>query len=317
MKYDVGDRQYEIVDNWGELPEGWSWGEVGGVAVDSEDNVHVFTRTDHPYMVFDKSGKLVDHWGEGLLPAAHGICVSLDDSIYFISHFSSVIFKFDKTGRHRFTLGRRDEPSDTGYEEQPWESIPQSPEQRVNGVNHSGPPFNWPTDLAVAEDGSLFVTDGYRNARVHKFTSDGELLSSWGEPGDSGKLKGTKDEPNHFHIPHGIWAYGGKVYAADRQNNRIQIFDLDGNYMEMWLGFTLPSKVYIDPAEEVVYVSELAARCTLADLNGNILGHLGAERSQEAGKFLAPHGIWKDSEQSLYVGEVMDGARLQKFVRTR
>jgi streptogramin lyase len=304
MKWDAGDRQYELVEGWGELPDGWVWGQVAGVAVDSQDNVHVFTRTEHPYMIFDKSGKLIDHWGEGIFGEAHGVCITPDDSIYFVEHTSSVVLKFDKNGRHRLTLGARNQPSDTGF----------TPE---TGVAHSGSPFNQPTDLSVAPDGSIFITDGYRNARVHKFSPDGTVVASWGEPGRSEELRDTKDKPNHFHIPHGIWTHGDKVYASDRQNNRIQIFTLDGEFVDIWLGFSLPTKIYVDPVEEIMYVSELDNRVSIVDLEGNVLGRFGAERSNEPGKFWGPHSIWKDSEQAVYVGEVLWGARLQKFARVR
>src|SRR3954471_22418625 len=77
---EAGDRTYELVEGWGDLPSGWQWGQVGGVAVDSNDNVHVFTRMEHPYMVFDKNGKMVDRWGDGIFEDAHGICITPDDT---------------------------------------------------------------------------------------------------------------------------------------------------------------------------------------------------------------------------------------------
>ena len=85
---EAGDRQYELVEGWGQLPSGWQWGQVGGVAVDSGDNVHVFTRMEHPYLVFDKGGKMVDRWGEGIFEDAHGICITPDDTAYFVDRFS-------------------------------------------------------------------------------------------------------------------------------------------------------------------------------------------------------------------------------------
>src|SRR3974390_1884894 len=202
----AGSREYELVEGWGHLPEGWVWGQVAAVAVDSEDNVHVFTRTEHPYMIFDGSGRLLDHWGEGIFREAHGVCVTPDDSIFFVEHSSHVIMLFNKSGRHRITLGTRDMPSDTGYTREirdPEEYDPSIPPgqpgslnetvAQINGVGYPGGPFNQPTDIAVAPDGNIFVSDGYRNCRVHKFAPDGNLVMSWGEPGNAKDLRDTKD----------------------------------------------------------------------------------------------------------------------------
>lgn len=336
--WEAGDRRYEVVEGWGELPDGWRWGQVAGVAVDSEDNVHVFTRTEHPYMVFDKSGKLVDHWGEGIFGVAHGVCITADDAVFFIEHAGHVILKFDKHGRHQFTLGRRGVPADTGYTEEIREPNVQSsipggePGSRteavamINGVGHAGGPFNQPTDLAVADDGTIFISDGYRNCRVHHFSADGELLHSWGEPGNARDLRNTTDAPGHFHTPHGIWVVGDRVYVSDRENNRIQVFNLEGEFIEIWTGFLRPTKLYVDPGEQLMYVSELDDRVSIIDLSGNVVGRFGDGhvigavdngRSHEPGRFYGPHSIWTDSEGSIFVGEVLEGQRLQKFARSK
>lgn len=336
--WEAGDRRYELVADWGELPSGWRWGQVAGVAVDSEDNVHVFTRTEHPYMVFDKSGKLIDHWGEGIFGVAHGVCITADDSVFFIEHQGHVILKFDKKGRHQFTLGRRGVPSDTGYTEEIREpdvhnSIPGGePGSRteavsmVNGVAHGGGPFNQPTDLAVAGDGTIFISDGYRNCQVHHFSADGQLIKSWGEPGNARDLRDTTDSPGHFHTPHGIWVHNDLVYVSDRENNRIQIFTMDGDIVEIWPGFLRPTKLYVEPTEQLMYVSELDDRVSIVDLSGQVVGTLGdghvigasdGGRSHEPGRFYGPHSIWVDSEGSILVGEVLEGQRLQKFARTK
>ena len=335
--WDAGDRQYELVEGWGQLPEGWVWGQVGAVAVDSDDNVHVYTRTDHPYMIFDKSGKLVDHWGEGLFQDAHGICITPDDSVYLVERDAQVILKFDKNGRHRLSLGNRNVASDTGYTKEvrivnplaataPGVTSNTELLATINGVGHSGPPFHHPTDIGVAANGDIYVSDGYRNARVHRFSSDGTLITSWGEPGNAGELRNTKDGPGVFHTVHGIWPHKDRVYVSDRENNRIQIFTLDGDYIDTWTGYLRPTKIYVDRQEEVMYVSELDDRVSIVDLEGNVIGRFGPGhvigqadegRSHEPGMFWGPHGIWNDSEGSIYVGEVLEGQRLQKFARRK
>src|SRR6516162_11493009 len=109
------------------------------------------------------------------------------------------------------------------------------------GWLHGGPPFNQPTDVAVAPTGDIFVSDGYRNSRFHKFAPDGRLLASWGEPGNAKDLRNTTDSPGLFHTPHGIWVEGERVYVLDRENNRIQIFTTDGEFISMWTNLERPT----------------------------------------------------------------------------
>jgi len=295
MIIDAGERQYELVEGWGNLPAGWVWGQVGAVGVDSKDQVHVFTRTEHPYMIFDRAGKLVDHWGEQIFEDAHGICIAPNDDVFLVDRNPQIVLKFNSAGRHLLSLGKRHQPSDTGYTD----------ENRK--VLYAGPPFHHPTDVSLSPDGNFYVSDGYRNTRVHKYAQDGTLLFSWGEPGTG---------PGQFNLVHSVWEHKGKVYVADRQNNRIQIFTPQGEYLDVWPGFDQPCKIYVDK-DEVMYVAELGARVSIVDLQGNILGRWGGERSHEPGQFFGPHGIWTDSEGSIYVAEVLQGARLQKFARRK
>src|SRR5947207_14618614 len=103
IRIEAGERQYELVQDWGTLPEGWTWGQVAGVACDSEDRVHIYTRTEHPYMIFDRSGRMVDHWGEEILDQAHSVYIDPDDSVFLLSHRGHFILKFDKDGKHQLT----------------------------------------------------------------------------------------------------------------------------------------------------------------------------------------------------------------------
>ena len=317
---DAGERQYELVRGWGQLPSGWLWGQVGAVAVDSRDNVHAFTRAEHPYIVFDKTGKLLDSWGEGIFEDAHGLCITPDDTLYFVDRDPQVVLKFDKTGRHRLTLGKRHQPSDTGYVRETRE--PAGPLASggglpvLNGVQHAAGPFHHPTDVSVTPTGDVYVSDGSRNSRVHKYAPDGTLIKSWGEPGNARDLRNTRDKPGFFHTVHSVWEHDGKVYVADRENNRIQIFNLNGDYLDMWTGFERPTKLYVG-ADGVMYVAELEDRVSIIDLQGNVIGRFGSERSHDPGKFWGPHGIWTDSVGDLYVAEVLEGARLQKFARIK
>jgi DNA-binding beta-propeller fold protein YncE len=231
-----------------------------------------------------------------------------------------IVLKFNKQGRHRLTLGKRGQPSDTGYTRE--ERVPAGPlasgggMPMTNGVGYAGPPFHHPTDVSVSATGEIYVSDGYRNTRVHKYAPDGTLLTSWGQPGHARDLRDTKNGPGLFHTVHSVWEHKGRVYVADRENNRIQIFTPEGEFLEMWTGFLRPTKLYVDK-DDVMYVSELEDRVSIVDLAGNVIGRFGSERSHDPGKFWGPHGIWTDSAGDLYVAEVLEGARLQKFARRK
>jgi DNA-binding beta-propeller fold protein YncE len=186
----------------------------------------------------------------------------------------------------------------------------------TNGVAHPGPPFHHPTDVSIGPNGEIYVSDGYRNCRVHKFAPDGKLITSWGEVGHARDLKNTKDGPNQFHTVHGIWEHKGKVYVSDRENYRIQVFTPEGKHRDTWPGFERPTKIYVDN-NDTMYISELEDRVSICDLDGNVIGRFGSERTHDPGGFWGPHGIWTDSEDSIYVGEVLEGARLQKFARKK
>ena len=127
---------------------------------------------------------MIDSWGEGIFEDAHGMCITPDDTLYFVDREPQIVLKFDKEGKHRLTLGKRGVHSDTGYTR----DVRQAGDPNLsgggmpmrNGVGHAGPPFHHPTDVSVAADGEIYVSDGYRNSRVHKYSPDGTLLTVLG-----------------------------------------------------------------------------------------------------------------------------------------
>ncbi|MBX9624337.1 MAG: zinc-binding dehydrogenase [Gemmataceae bacterium] len=210
------------------------------MAVDSRDRVFVFNRGDHPLMVFDRGGTFLASWGAELFRRPHGLTIGPDDAVYCTDDFDHTVRKFAPDGRLLLTLGTSGEPSHTGATGVDYRTI-----------RRAGPPIHYPTNVALAADGSLYVTDGYGNARVHKFAADGRLLFSWGEPGDG---------PGQFRVPHGIAVdRHGTVCVADRENSRLQFFDPDGRYVTEWTGVARPSQVFIDRDGDF-YVAELGYR---------------------------------------------------------
>ncbi len=329
----VGDGpfRYEAISPWAQLPPGWSFGEVVGVATDSRDRVFVYSRSEHPLTVFGRDGKFLTSWGEGQMVRPHGIHIGPDDAVYVTDDRDHSIRKFTSDGKLLLTLGTRGVASDTGCEGSDYRTI-----KRGAG------PFNQPTNLALAPDGTMFTTDGYGNARVHKFSPEGRLLLSWGEPGDG---------PGQFHLPHGIAVdRDSRVYVADRENSRVQIFDGNGKFLTEWRAVARPTEVFIDKqadGKDLVFISEIGFRCGLfpgmsAPANaagssvsiwtrdGELLCRWGGGPDPCAtGDFFAAHDIWVDSRGDIYVSEVTLSAggnrglvsptchTLQKFVRIR
>jgi DNA-binding beta-propeller fold protein YncE len=320
-----GKYRYQAAEKWEKLPFGWGFGEVAGAATDSRDRVYVFARSEHPVMIFDRDGNFQSSWGEGIFARPHGIFIGPDDAVYCTDDLDHTVRKFTTDGKLLMTLGTRGKPSDTGIDGIDYRTI-----KRV------GPPFNRPTNLALSKNGDMYVTDGYGNARVHKFSADGRLLFSWGEPGIG---------PGQFNLPHGVAVdREERVYVADRENSRVQIFDAGGKFLAEWTDVVRPMQVFVDRDNNVLVAevgfraglfpwctapaNAIGARVSVFTPDGKLLSRWGGGPDPCAvGDFFAPHDIWADSRGDIYVGEVTLSAGgnkglvpkdchcLQKFVR--
>ena len=284
-----GSLRYEVSgEDWGNLPEGWTYKEATAVAVDSKDNVYVFNRGTQPMVVFDRDGNFLRAWGGDIFTLAHGVSVGPDDSIYCTDSGDHTVRKMSPEGEVLLTLGTKGQPAPP----------------------MSGRPLCRPTHLAVdRRNGDLFVSDGYSNARVHHYTPDGELVGSWGESGTG---------PGQMNIVHNIAIDDdGWIYVADRENRRIQVFDTEGNLEAQWANLSRAATVCVDH-QGLVYVGEyyagigsnvlgtdLGPRVTIFDTQGNVQAKLGRESyGDQPGRFYAPHGISVDSRGDIYVAEV-------------
>lgn len=285
----TGKYTYELTTDWAKLPAGESFGVVSAVATDSQDRVYVFHRTEPPVLVFDRDGRYLSSWGQGVISDPHGLYIE-NDVAYVTDREDSVAAAFTLEGKPLQVLGRRGVHSDTGCEK-PGDLVP-----RAAG------PFNYPAELVPSPSGDLYVADGYRNSRVHRFSSEGRLISSWGEPG--------KTEPNQFHLPHSLLVgKDGRVYVCDRENSRIQVFTADGGYITMWTDVQRPTDISVD-RDGVFYVSELevdgsAPRVSVLDGEGGVVARW---QSRSA------HGIWVDSRGDIYIALTGDKS-VDKYVR--
>ena len=311
MLYGAGRHTYELADWHAQYPGDWQPVEVNALLTDSQGRLHAFNTGDYPVTVFDRDGSLLTTWGGDSFSHNHGGCVAPDGSMYVADDGNHTVTRFSPEGKALMVLGERDHPSDTGYttvgpDGRPFDDFL----QMIATTKRSGPPFNAPTDVALSPEGDIYVADGYGNARVHRFSADGELLLSWGEPG-----KG----PGQFVVPHGIAVdQEGRVLVADRHNDRIQIFDQQGRYLTEWGDLMWPTGIFID-SEQTVYVSELTRPgISIYDIDGTLLARWGNEgRTEEDPLFVTLHDITVDPEGSIYVCEVMGVIADTPFFRTR
>lgn len=251
LRYRVNIRFGEEPDT---MPEGWKFGRVSAVATDPAGQVYVFQRGKKadPIIVFDAKGKYLRSWGKGMFGNPHGMRVDKNNRVWVTDNGDHQVMKFTNEGELLLTLGAKGKP----------------------GTDDKT--FNRPTDIAFAPSGDFYVSDGYGNSRVVKFSRDGKYLLAWGRRGA---------EPGEFNIPHSIAVDSkGLVYVSDRENNRIQIFEADGKFLRQWTHLGATQNIFITPKDEMWIITHrnnienitydtLAGRIMRIDLaSGKILG---------------------------------------------
>ena len=258
----LGEKRYRVESPWGVLPEGMTYGVISKSAADSNGNVYVCQRRDPPVICFDTDGNFLRSWGDGVIRDPHGIYVSSDDRVLVVDRDFHQVLAFDTTGNLLFTLGERERPQTQA-------------------------PFNHPTDAAVGPKGDIYVSDGYGNTMVHWFSPEYELKRSWGGRGSG---------PGEFVTPHGIAVLGdGRVLVGDRENNRLQVFSPEGDYLRDFGPFYKPMDIFVD-RDDLIYVSDQVPRLTLLNNEGEILGSCKPVP-------VMPHGCRGDPAGNLYFVE--------------
>ena len=297
--------KYELVKDWPQLPIGYVLSQVTGVGVDSNQNIFLFHRTGRQWtepfpdslisantilMLDRETGKILNSWGANLFIMPHGLTVDKMNNVWVTDVALHQIFKFSHEGRLLMKLGVAKTPG--------------------NDSTH----FNLPTDVAVANDGSFYVSDGYGNSRVVKFSKEGKYLFEWGKKGDN---------PGEFNTPHAIdLDVQGNVYVADRDNNRIQKFDANGKFLKEWKNdkaLQLYSLSIDKTDNNLLAIDYLIIGDTLIkgsdiiqfDSSVNFLNRFGRTGSYN-GPICRYHDIAVDNESSIYVGDIL-GNRIQKF----
>jgi poly(3-hydroxybutyrate) depolymerase/DNA-binding beta-propeller fold protein YncE len=269
---------YQPVAAWPQLPPNLELGAVSAVATDSQDRVFVAHRADKPILVFDREGKFLRAWGDEHIKTPHGLRIDHEGHVWVTDIGHHLVMKFDPAGKLLLALGKRGDPGS-------------KPDQ-----------FDRPTDVAIAASGDIYVTDGYGNARVMKFSPDGKLLKQWGS---KGKGEGA------FNLPHAIVLDAkGNLYVGDRENNRVQVFDADGKFLKQWNESGAPYGLFL--AGDRLFVADgRAGWVKVLGLDGTTLGRVG-ESGTRSGQFQMPHMLCVDSRGDVYVAEV-GNKRIQKF----
>ncbi len=261
-------------------PAGLKLGACSAVAVNAQGELFLFHRGKQPILCFDSAGEFLRSWGDDDVGKAHGLRIDPEGHVWTTDIARHVVRKYTPDGKLLLTLGTLDKAGE--------------------GLDQ----FNMPTDVAFGPGGEFYVSDGYGNSRVLKFTAAGKLIKTWGMKGPG---------PGEFNTPHAVRVGAdGLVYVADRENKRIQIFDADGKLIRIWPGFAPYGLAFA--ADGTMFVADgLANKFLQLNSKGEVIKSWGSEGT-EPGQFKLPHAIEVDKQGNVYVGDIQ-GERLQKFTR--
>jgi peptidylamidoglycolate lyase len=299
--------RYKLVKDWPVLPAGYKLGNPTGIGVDSNQNIIVFHRAGRKWSLLEsipdssitsntiliienKTGKILNSWGDSVFVMPHGLTVDRHNNIWVTDVGLHQIFKFSHEGELLMTVG----------------------EAGIAGTDAAH--FNRPTDVAVASDGAFYVSDGYGNSRIMKFSANGKYLFEWGKKGSH---EGT------FNIPHGLDLDANEnVYVADRENSRIQVFDSSGRFLKQLSGqnFGNIGSVALDKAtKKLIAVDDFSflkikhrgSDVFIFDSTGNVQTRFGRSGLYD-GPISWYHDVAVDNEGCIYVSDIL-GNKIQKF----
>jgi hypothetical protein len=295
---------YHVAEGWPQLPAGIKWEGVISVDSDARGNIWVFHRSEPTILEFDPSGKLIKSFGTGMFAQAHGMTIDRDGNIWVTDAQNKdgkgqQVFKLSPEGKVLMTLGKA-------------------------GVAKEGPDtFNGPTDVVVAPNGDIFVSDGHvanANGRIVKFSKDGKFIKAWGKKGSG---------PGEMDVPHSIAMDSrGRLFLADRANSRIQIFDQDGKFIDQWPQFGEPSGLAI--VNDILYVTDSKSDGPGGKVNPPYIRgfRIGSAKDGKVTAMIpysgpgdpdkvnneGAEGIAADAKGNVYIGDVT-GMTLKKYVR--
>lgn len=274
---------FRPVTGWpsgGSAAPGYGTGAVSAVATDRQGRVFVFQRAPVPVLVFQRDGAFVRSWGAGEFTSPHGCRIDPEGNLWLTDNADHRVLKYTPEGKLLATFGTQG--------------------QAGEDATH----FNKPTDVAFAPNGDFYVSDGYGNSRVVRFSRAGKYLGAWGR-------KGTGE--GEFNLPHSVVIdRTGKVYVADRENARVQVFTAEGKFLTQWRDTGHPYGLYLTPDQRLLVTDGLANTLSVYDLNGKRLSRVGATGTGP-GEYQLPHLLNVDDQGAVYVCEIT-GKRVQKLL---
>lgn len=316
-----GEHTYEVIHDWGVLPRSHCFGNTHGIRQDRQGRIYV-AHTVHPssqssdsIAVFDETGKFVESWGSEFKGGSHGLHLQREGNEEFLylvdtGHGRGTGVDPAHTWMVKTTL-RGEEIMRIGYPEE-------SPHYGLDEDGRPTTPFS-PTNVAIAPNGDIYVADGYGSYFINQYDAKGGFIRSFG---GNGKAAGE------LACPHGLIAdlrgAAPELLVADRSNNRLQRFSLDGQHLGFSDGVNLPC--HFDERQGVMLIPDLAARVTLLGPDNRVIAHLGEDSSGTwrdlrkqprecfpPGKFVSPHGACFDHEGNIFVAEWVEVGRITKL----
>lgn len=299
--------RYELVKGWPQLADSFTLGNPTGIGIDTNQNIFIIHRANREWPLFGSmpqskinsrtivlfdghSGKILNSWGDNIFIMPHGLTVDKNNNVWVTDVGLHQIFKFSHSGNLLMTLG--------------------TPKIAGNDATH----FNRPTDVAVASDGSFYVSDGYGNSRIIKFSPEGKYLFEWGKKGDA---------EGEFNIPHGLDLDDkGNVYVTDRENSRIQVFDSSGRFLKTFsnknfgnicsITFDKTNKKLV-AIDDVTFLKlkHRGSDILILDSAGNTQTRFGRSGFYD-GPLCWYHDVAIDNNENIYTGDI-HGNRIQKF----
>ncbi|MFN8487039.1 MAG: hypothetical protein U0350_05560 [Caldilineaceae bacterium] len=305
----AGKMHYQWQEHWAKLPDTEGVrndGRTHGIAVSAHGRVLVFLQANPAVLLFDAQGQLLDGWGDSF-PGAHGMTLvqeGEEEFLWLTDTKTGAVVKTTLEGRTVLTIER---PPLASYANRKYA----------------------PTWVAVHEErfggnGDIWVTDGYGSNAIHAYTKRGVYIDS---------INGAEGEAGPFQCPHAIFmdARQGEceLYIADRGNQRVQVYDVEGNFLRVFGQDILTSPCSFVTVGDHLIIPELRGRVAVLDGQDRLVGYLGDNAAVcdipgwpnhpahliEPGKFNSPHGIAADRTGNLYVTEWIIGGRITKLVR--
>ena len=292
---------YKVDPDWPRKPARFDWGDVPGVTVDTEDNVWMFNRGNVAVQVYRQDGSLLRSWDHLSFTKAHHITIGPQGNVWVADEGAQVVQKYTPEGKLLLTLGTAGETGEDGKH------------------------FNRPTDVAISQEGDVFVSDGYGNSRIVHFDSRGNFIKTWGKLGTA---------PGEFDVPHSIvFDSRNRLYVADRSNARVQVFETSGRFLAEWRNLLVPWGIWITKSDEIYVCGSSPMRWASQGRlgtppkdqillkfspSGRVLEHwtfpLGLLGKERPGELNWVHAVAVDSQGQVYLGDIK-GQRVQRMLR--